>query len=133
MGRTPQSNGLCQYKNLSRTECFWFWDHKNGTPFTRNQIIKHSDNHKVGIRLLFAGIVKQPYMKDKEYRVVDTLDSTNKIMEDTFWIGLYQGITPEMIDYMVQVIYNFIHEREYQLFLRDFYNKKIISLVCPKI
>ena len=82
---------------------------KDNVLFTRNEITRHLDNHKIATRLLFAGnVTKQPYMKEQEYKVIGTLYNTDKIMNDTFWIGLYQGITPEMIDYIVEVISNFI-------------------------
>ncbi len=86
---------------------------KDGTPFTRNEITRYLDKHKIGTRLLFAGnVTKQPYMKEQNYRVAGSLENTDKIMNDTFWIGLYQGITPIMVDYVVQTIDNFINMKE---------------------
>ena len=86
---------------------------KDGTPFTRNEITRYLDKHKIGTRLLFAGnVTKQPYMKEQNYRVAGSLANTDKIMNDTFWIGLYQGITPIMVDYVVQTIDNFINMKE---------------------
>ena len=86
---------------------------KDGTPFTRNEITRYLDKHKIGTRLLFAGnVTKQPYMKEQNYRVAGSLENTDKIMNDTFWIGLYQGITPTMVDYVVQTIDNFINMKE---------------------
>lgn len=85
---------------------------KDSAPFTRNEITKHLDSHKIGTRLFFAGnATKQPYMESQEYRVIGKLENTDKIMNDTFWIGLYQGITPEMIDYVVEVIGDFINTK----------------------
>ena len=82
---------------------------KDGAPFTRNEITRYLDKQKIGTRLLFAGnVTKQPYMKEQNYRVAGSLENTDKIMNDTFWIGLYQGITPVMVDYVVQTIDNFI-------------------------
>ena len=86
---------------------------KDGAPFTRNEITRYLDKHKIGTRLLFAGnVTKQPYMKEQNYRVAGSLENTDKIMNDTFWIGLYQGITPTMVDYVVQTIDNFINMKE---------------------
>ncbi|MGL4388222.1 MAG: lipopolysaccharide biosynthesis protein RfbH [Brevinema sp.] len=82
---------------------------KDGVPFTRNEITRYLDTKKIATRLLFAGnVTKQPYMKGKNYRVVGDLSVTDKIMNDTFWIGLYQGITPKMIFYTVNSIKEFI-------------------------
>ncbi|MGL5721661.1 MAG: lipopolysaccharide biosynthesis protein RfbH [Brevinema sp.] len=85
---------------------------KDGVPFTRNEITRYLDSKKIGTRLLFAGnVTKQPYMKGQNYRVVGNLTVTDKIMNDTFWIGLYQGITPEMVTYVVDSIKEFIKSK----------------------
>lgn len=84
---------------------------KDGAPFTRNKLTKFLDSKKIGTRLLFAGnVTKQPYMQGRPYRIVGSLKNTDKIMKDSFWIGLYQGISPEMIDYMVSCFREFISE-----------------------
>lgn len=60
--------------------------------------------------MLFAGnIIKQPCFSTLkndsiDYRVIGSLDITNKIMEKTFWIGVYPGMTDEMLDYMINTI-----------------------------
>lgn len=85
---------------------------KDGAPFTRARIVRFLDSCKIGTRLLFAGnVTKQPYTQGRTYRTVGTLKNTDKIMNDTFWIGLYQGITPEMIDYIVACFERFIGEQ----------------------
>lgn len=86
---------------------------KDGSPFTRNEITRFLDSKKIGTRLLFAGnVTKQPYMKGRHYRVVGDLAVTDKIMNDTFWIGLYQGITPGMIDYVADCFDEFINGKK---------------------
>ena len=61
-------------------------------------------------RMLFAGnLIKHPCFDQmrasgKGYRVIGSLENTNRIMKDTFWVGVYPGMTDEMIDYMAQVI-----------------------------
>lgn len=85
---------------------------KKAAPFTRNEITQYLNEKKIGTRLLFAGnLTKQPYMKNVPYRVVGDLANTDIVMHDTFWIGLYHGITPEMIDYVVDSFKIFIKER----------------------
>ena len=60
--------------------------------------------------MLFAGnLIKHPCFNEMResktgYRVVGELENTDKIMNDTFWVGLYPGMTDEMLDYMAKVI-----------------------------
>lgn len=85
---------------------------KNNAPFTRHDILQYLNKHKIGTRLLFAGnLTKQPYTQNQHYRIAGSLNTTDNIMHNTFWIGLYQGITPEMIQYMSDTLYNFIKEK----------------------
>ncbi len=76
----------------------------------KNEVVQYIENKGVQTRMLFAGnLVKQPCFDNmrsegKGYRVVGDLEITNKIMNNTFWIGLYPGMTDEMIDYMVKTI-----------------------------
>lgn len=76
--------------------------------FTRKDLIAYLDENKVGTRLLFAGnLTKQPYMIGRNFRIHGTLKNTDIIMNDTFWIGIYPGLTEEMLDYTVQKINEF--------------------------
>ena len=80
---------------------------REDAPFNRNQLIEHLEQNKIGTRLLFAGnILKQPVFTESniEYRVVGDLQNTDIIMENTFWIGLWPGLSAEMIEYMVEEI-----------------------------
>jgi len=74
---------------------------KKTSNFDRVSLLKYLNQNKIGTRLMFAGnIVKQPYFKDLEYRVVGSLANTDIIMENTFWVGIYPGITVDMLDYI---------------------------------
>lgn len=76
---------------------------KENAPFKREKLTRFLEDHKVATRLLFAGnITRQPYFKGVDHRVVGTLENTDRIMNGTFWIGVYPGITPEMIGYMIE-------------------------------
>ena len=81
-----------------------------GGGVSRNTIVKQLEDNKIQTRMLFAGnLVKHPCFDDmratgKGYRVVGGLDNTDKIMRDTFWIGVYPGMTDEKIDYMIEKI-----------------------------
>lgn len=85
---------------------------KKTAPFTRNEITQYLNEKKIGTRLLFCGnVLKQPYMQSVQYRVVGDLTNTDVVMNDTFWIGLYHGITPEMIDYVIDCFKVFIQSK----------------------
>ena len=76
----------------------------------RNQVVSYVEGHGVQTRMLFAGnLIKHPCFDQmrasKEgYRVVGSLENTDRIMNDTFWVGVYPGMTDEMIDYMAKTI-----------------------------
>lgn len=68
----------------------------------RVDLLTYLDQHKIGTRLLFAGnLTRQPYMLGRNYRVVGKLDNTDRIMHDTFWIGVFPGLTNEMLDFTI--------------------------------
>ncbi|WP_373989530.1 lipopolysaccharide biosynthesis protein RfbH [Duganella sp. BuS-21] len=74
----------------------------------RVELLTYLDEHKIGTRLLFAGnLTKQPYMTGRNYRVSGELTNTDRVMHDTFWIGLYPGLTKEMLDFTIQKIRTF--------------------------
>lgn len=82
---------------------------KDGMPFSRNDLVKFLNAKKIGTRLLFAGnILKQPMMEGVKYRVYGDLTVTDKIMRDTFWIGVYQGISVEMINFVEKIFQEFL-------------------------
>ena len=71
--------------------------------------MRHLDNKKIGTRLLFSGnVTKQPYMLEKKFRVVGDLNNTSIIMNDTFWIGVYPGLTHKHLDFVTDEIKKFI-------------------------
>lgn len=76
---------------------------KDGCGTDRVQLIQYLDQHKIGTRLLFAGnLIRQPYFKDVNYRVVGSLENTDKTMRDTFWIGIFPGLGIEHFDYVAE-------------------------------
>ncbi|EAH7030913.1 lipopolysaccharide biosynthesis protein RfbH [Campylobacter lari] len=85
---------------------------KDGAKFTRNEITSFLEKCNIQTRTLFAGnIIRHPAFdtleKDKDYRVVGNLEVTEKIMNDSFWIGVYPGMSEEMIEYMICKIQEF--------------------------
>ena len=78
-----------------------------GAPFNRNQVINYLEQRKIATRLLFAGnLLRQPAYKDIPHRVVGTLDNTDFVMNNLFWVGVYPGITGEMMDYVLDTFHN---------------------------
>ena len=77
----------------------------------RSTVVKYIEDHNVQTRMLFAGnLIKHPCFDElraegQGYRVVGTLENTDRIMRDTFWIGLYPGMTDAMIDYMIEIVH----------------------------
>lgn len=76
----------------------------------RNQVVRYVEAHGIQTRMLFAGnLIKHPCFDEMRasghgYRVVGSLENTDRIMRDTFWVGVYPGMTDEMVDYMAKVI-----------------------------
>ena len=77
---------------------------------SRNQVVEYIEKQGVQTRMLFAGnLVKHPCFDEMResgegYRVVGNLNVTDRIMKDTFWVGVYPGMSDEMIDYMAKTI-----------------------------
>lgn len=76
----------------------------------RNKMIDYIEGHGIQTRMLFAGnLIKHPCFDEmratcKGFRVVGALTNTDRIMADTFWVGVYPGMTDDMIDYMAKII-----------------------------
>ena len=82
---------------------------KENNSFQRVDLIKYLDQYKIGTRLLFAGnLLRQPYMRNENHRVVGELKNTDYIMNHSFWIGVYPGLTREMLDFVVLKLENFL-------------------------
>lgn len=81
---------------------------KNGVD--RSQVVRFMEEHGIQTRMLFAGnLTKHPCFDEMRatgegYRIVGSLENTDRIMADTFWIGVYPGMTDEMIDYMAKTL-----------------------------
>jgi len=81
-------------------------------PFTRDQLVRYLNEHKIGTRLLFGGnLLRQPGYRDIPHRVVGDLKNSNFVMSQVFWIGVYPGLSPEMLAYMVEIIHSFVRSK----------------------
>ncbi|HEY7306756.1 MAG TPA: lipopolysaccharide biosynthesis protein RfbH [Bryobacteraceae bacterium] len=75
-------------------------------PFNRNQAIAFLESRNIATRLLFGGnLLRQPAYQGIKHRVVGSLENTDFIMNQVFWIGVFPGITPDMIAYVLDVFH----------------------------
>ncbi len=86
---------------------------KDGVPFKRNDIVNYIEDQNIQTRNLFTGnITRHPCFstlkEGKDYRIIGELKNTDKIMNDSFWIGVYPGIGQEALEYMVEKIRSFV-------------------------
>jgi CDP-6-deoxy-D-xylo-4-hexulose-3-dehydrase len=78
-------------------------------PANREDLIKFLNSRKIGTRLVFAGnITKQPAYKDVNFRIVGDLKNSDIAMMRSFWLGVYPGLTPEMLDYVADSVSEFM-------------------------
>lgn len=81
---------------------------KDESGFNRVDLLTYLDDCKIGTRLLFAGnLTKQPYMINEKFRVSGDLRNTDIVMNNTFWVGVYPGLTDDHLDYVVEKIKEF--------------------------
>lgn len=75
----------------------------------RVDLLTHLESRRIGTRLLFAGnLTRQPYMQGRNFRIAGPLTNTDIVMNDTFWIGLYPGLTDEQLDFAADEIAGFV-------------------------
>jgi CDP-6-deoxy-D-xylo-4-hexulose-3-dehydrase len=82
---------------------------KEGGPKTRNQIVQELNEAKIATRLLFGGnLLRQPAFMGTPRRVIGELTNTDIVMNDTFWIGVWPGLTIPMLDYMIEELFRIL-------------------------
>ena len=81
---------------------------RENAPFKRQELLRFLESRKIGTRLLFGGnLTRQPAYKDVEYRVSGSLTRTDTIMNSTFWIGVYPGLSEPMLEYVIRTMTEF--------------------------
>jgi CDP-6-deoxy-D-xylo-4-hexulose-3-dehydrase len=76
------------------------------SPWTRNQFTRHLEDRKIATRLLFGGnLARQPAYQNAPHRIAAQLTNSDFVMNQVFWIGVFPGITPPMIDYMLETMH----------------------------
>lgn len=82
-----------------------------GAPFSRNDLAQFLEGRRIGTRLLFGGnLTRQPAYQNRPFRVIGDLRNTDRIMRDTFWIGVYPGLNEAMLSYVVESIRTFAQQ-----------------------
>ena len=83
---------------------------KKQCKFNRRDITTFLEQSKIGTRLLFGGnLLRQPAYKNITYRQIGTLENTDLVAENTFWVGIYPGITKDMLNYIHDTISQFVN------------------------
>ena len=82
---------------------------REGSGLERNKITRYIEDRNIQTRLLFSGNLTRhpcfdPIRGSDAYRIVGSLDNTDRVMNDTFWVGVYPGMTDDMTDYMAEII-----------------------------
>jgi CDP-6-deoxy-D-xylo-4-hexulose-3-dehydrase len=82
---------------------------QDGTPFTRHELVQHLEQHRIGTRQIFAGnLTRQPAYEKVAHRVVGDLTNADLVTERSLWIGVYPGLSDAMLQYMIDVIHDFV-------------------------
>jgi CDP-6-deoxy-D-xylo-4-hexulose-3-dehydrase len=82
-----------------------------GAPFTRNDLTLYLNKKGIGTRLLFGGnLLRQPAYQDIECRQIGTLEKTDFIMNQVFWVGVFPGLTQPMLAFLLDSIHRFCRE-----------------------
>lgn len=84
---------------------------KEDAPFTRNELVRYLEENRIGTRLLFAGnLIRQPAYQGLDYRVIGDLSNSDHVMNSTFWVGIYPGLTEEMLTYIAETLRKFCRQ-----------------------
>ena len=78
----------------------------------RPDLLRYLDGHRIGTRLLFAGnMTRQPYFAGRHFRIAGQLDNTDRVMNDTFWLGVYPGLDTPQLDFVAKRLGEFFGVR----------------------
>lgn len=84
---------------------------KENAPFTRNQLTEYLEKHKIGTRNIFSGnLLKHPAYKNIKYRTIGVMKNADIVMNNAFWLGVFPGITDEMMGYVKKTLGGFLKE-----------------------
>jgi CDP-6-deoxy-D-xylo-4-hexulose-3-dehydrase len=111
-GLKPLEKFLVLPRATASSEPSWFGFPITVRPeafFTRDQLVRFLESRKVATRQLFAGnLTRQPAFQKVRYRAVGRLENTDTVMKRTFWVGVYPGLSEEMIRYVISTMRAFV-------------------------
>lgn len=109
---TPFEDVLILPKATPRSDPSWFGfpiTIRPGAPFTRDELVHWLEAHRIATRLLFGGnLIRQPYMRRRDFRVVGELANADLVTTNCFWIGVFPGLTDDHLQYMAETIGAFL-------------------------
>jgi CDP-6-deoxy-D-xylo-4-hexulose-3-dehydrase len=86
---------------------------REGAPFDRKSLVESLESRRIATRPLFAGnLTRQPVFQGVNYRVSGDLTNTDTIMQRTFWVGVYSGLTEAMMDYVADAFRQFVRQAD---------------------
>jgi CDP-4-dehydro-6-deoxyglucose reductase, E1 len=87
-------------------------------PFSRAELICFLEDRKIASRALFGGnLIRQPAYADVRYRVIGDLRNSDLVMNQLFWVGVYPGITSDMLNYVLEVFHRFASQRSGKVYV----------------
>ena len=111
-GLAPYEDVLILPRATERSDPSWFGfliTVREDAPFTRNDLVGFLEERRIQTRLLFGGnLIRQPAYTGIEHRIVGDLRNSDLVMNNTFWIGVYPGLTDEMLDYVLETVAGFV-------------------------
>jgi len=114
-GLTPLTDAFVLPEATPGSEPSWFGypiTIREDAGFSRNELIAHLNAKRIGTRLLFGGnLIRQPYFQGRPYRVAGPMTNSDRIMHQTFWIGVYPGLEEPEIGYVIDTLTRFVHDR----------------------
>ena len=88
---------------------------RESAPFSRNSLMEFLNAKKIGTRQLFGGnLLRQPAYRGLHCRVIGDLSASDRIMNQLFWIGVYPGLTPPMLDYVVETMNEMVSKKHFR-------------------
>jgi CDP-6-deoxy-D-xylo-4-hexulose-3-dehydrase len=108
----PLGNYLLLPKATSKSNPSWFGfaiTVKKESPLSRNQLLEKLNSRNIGTRLLFGGnLLRQPAFINTPRRIVGDLENSDIVMNDTFWVGTWPGLTKSMLEYVAEILHNIL-------------------------
>ena len=102
------------HKAEENTDPSWFGyaiTLKNNIKFSRNDFVEFLNENNIATRLMFGGnLIRQPAYKDKVFEIYKNLDNADIVMKNSFWLGVYPGLSSDMLDYLEDRVDEFINK-----------------------